>query len=263
MSDKYANQKPTVSLITVTQYSRRACLTNLIELIREQIYDTIVEWVIVEGSQDQADADANQLYLASQYNAIESLPLNVVYIPYEEDQSHCLSDLRNLGNLTATGEIIVCMDDDDYYPPTRVSHAVHRLVNSTALIAGCSRIFIYFYTCNLFFQFKSFGKTHSTNNCMAYKREYLENHAYKSRLNKAEETSFTNHFTEPMEQLDPHKCIVVSSHGSNTVDKSWLCDNTNVEAGKNRMVNEFTPEEIVDYIPFPIFKRMQKIFAEM
>ena len=91
MSDKYANQKPTVSLITVTQYSRRACLTNLIELIREQIYDTIVEWVIVEGSQDQADADANQLYLASQYNAIESLPLNVVYIPYEEDQSHLCS----------------------------------------------------------------------------------------------------------------------------------------------------------------------------
>ena len=28
---------------------------------------------------------------------------------------------------------MVCMDDDDYYPPERISHAVETLTNSTAL----------------------------------------------------------------------------------------------------------------------------------
>ena len=37
------------------------------------------------------------------------------------------------------------MDDDDYYPPTRVSHAVERLIsNPKALAKDVSEMYIYF-----------------------------------------------------------------------------------------------------------------------
>jgi glycosyltransferase involved in cell wall biosynthesis len=256
----------TVSIVTVTQYSRRTCLENLADLIKAQIYTNIVEWVIVEGSNNQADADDNQDYISIQWKKLSLLPLDIVYIPFNKDQEPAhrrLSDLRNIGNLRAIGEIIVCMDDDDYYPPTRVSHAVDRLIRSPALIAGCSRMYIYFYNTHQFFQCKGFGKNHSTNNCMAYKREYLQTNQHAPSLSKAEESSFTNHFTEPMVQLDPNKCIVVSGHGNNTVDKTWLCEDTTSEPGKNRMFKQIDPEEIFEYIPMPIYKKMAKMFKAM
>ena len=56
-----------------------------------------------------------------------------------------LSELRNKGNKVCKGDITVCMDDDDYYPNDRVSHAVEKLSSSKAKIAGCSGVLIYDY----------------------------------------------------------------------------------------------------------------------
>jgi glycosyltransferase involved in cell wall biosynthesis len=255
--------KPSVSLITVTQYSRRTCLENLICLINEQIYENICEWVIVEGSKNPADAEANSQLIAIHQKNKMVFPINIVYIPYQTNPSQRhLSDYRNAGNQKCTGDIIVCMDDDDYYPPTRVSHAVFSLSNSTALIAGCSQAYIYFYLHNKFLQFKSFGKNHSTNNCMAYKRAYLESHAHAPGLDKAEESHFTNNYTAPMVQLNPNKCIVVSGHGYNTVDKNWLCEVPSAP-GKKYMVNRLTTEVITEQIPFAVLDRMKGIFLKM
>jgi glycosyltransferase involved in cell wall biosynthesis len=235
----------TVSIVTVTQYARHECLSNLERLIQKQIYQNIVEWVIVEGSKTEADAEANALRISEL--KIE-LPIN--YIPFRSNQH--LSDLRNIGNEACIGEIIVCMDDDDYYPPTRVSHAVHRLTNSDKMIAGCSKAYIYFYRTGQFFQFKSFGSNHSTNNCLAYKREYLLSHQHLHGLDKAEESSFTDGFKEPMEQLDPMKTIVISGHDTNTVDKSKVSPEMMTELNGTAL--------ILEYIPLPILLKMEKIF---
>jgi len=253
-------EKSSVSILTITQYSRRNCLTNLAMLINSQLYKNITEWVIVDGSRNYEDATANELYIISQWKTLTLLPfkLDIIYVPFKQKQ--CLSDLRNIGNNTCNGDIIVCMDDDDYYPPTRVSDAVYRLVNSTALIAGCSDAYIYFYSYERFFQFKKFGKNHSTNNCMAYKREYLINHSHEPGLMKAEESSFTNKFTEPMLQLDPSKCIVISGHRMNSVDKNWLC----YDSTTSRMANELRADVFISYlIPLEILLNMIKIFEEM
>jgi hypothetical protein len=237
-----------VSLLTITQYARRECLANLSMLIHQQLYKNIVEWVIVEGTPDKADAIKNAELISKMKSDI---PIH--FIPWSAGQA--LSDLRNKGNAACKGDIIVCMDDDDYYPPTRVSHAVHRLQQSTALIAGCSKAYIYFYQTGQFFQFKSFGKGHSTNNCLAYKRAYLANHQHLSGLAKGEESSFTNEFTEEMEQLDPMKTIVISGHGTNTVDKSLV--------SPAMLIDLNTPALIVEYIPLPILLKMEKIFCSI
>jgi len=254
------NDNPSVSIVTITQYSRRKCLTNLAELIKKQVYRNITEWVIVDGSHHSADAIANEKYIISQWKTLTLLPFNleIVYIPFVKKQY--LSDLRNIGNNACHGDIIVCMDDDDYYPPTRVSHAVYRLINSSSLIAGCSNVYIYFYLYNRLFQFRTFGPNHSTNNCMAYKREYLKNHSHASGLDKAEESSFTNDFTEPMVQLDSGKCIVISCHNKNTVDKEWLC---NDEKSKKMAIELNAASYILEFIPSEILSKMKEIFKEM
>ncbi len=233
---------PSVSIITISQYSRRECLRNLSMLIQAQIYPHIVEWVIVEGTKDKADSIKNAQLIREMKSDI---PIHFI----DGYAGQPLSDLRNAGNEACRGDMIVCMDDDDYYPPTRVSHAVYRLQKSTALIAGCSKAYIYFYLTGDFFQFKSFGKGHSTNNCLAYKREYLLTHQHLPGLSKAEESSFTNDFSEPMEQLDPVKTIVVSGHSANTVDKTHIDPRMMIKV----------PDLASEYIPLPILMKMEKI----
>ena len=56
-----------------------------------------------------------------------------------------LGKKRNLMHEKSSGAILVYMDDDDYYPPTRISHAVEKLTkNPNADCAGSSEIYIYF-----------------------------------------------------------------------------------------------------------------------
>jgi hypothetical protein len=109
-----------------------------------------------------------------------------------------LGELRNRGNTTCTGDITVCMDDDDFYPIDRVEHAVERLEGSKAKIAGCSAVLIYDYFLDKLYKFKPFGPNHSTNNCMAWKKEYLKDNKHDSTKEMAEESSFTKAFTETM-----------------------------------------------------------------
>ena len=244
----------TVSIITITQLSRSACLQNLFTMIQLQTYENIIEWVIVEGSQTDSDGFKNACNITelSKKCALEYPRLNIVYIKYTGD---VLSDLRNKGNMTCKGDIIVCMDDDDYYPKRRVEDAVYKLNNSECLIAGCSDIYVYDFYLNTLYKSLKIHNNHSTNNCMAFKREYLLKNSHDSGLKKAEETSFTRGFTENMVQLNSKDCIVVSSHGMNTHDKRQLCiDASNKE--KNCLL-KISNTPINKLIPIEIFNRMK------
>ena len=249
------------SIITINQLVRSDCLLNLYELIKLQTYKNIVEWVIVEGSKTKEDADKNKENITKLINIHESNKSNIVSnmkIIYVEYTGKALSDLRNIGNNKCIGDIIVCMDDDDYYPPERVSHAVESLQNSGALIAGCSDIYLYEYFMEKLYKFKGFHAKHSTNNCMAFKKEYLKNHAHDSGLIMSEEKSFTNDFTEPMVQLDSKKCIIVSSHNFNTFNKREICIGGSY--GINPTLYEVTDHPITSYIPPMIYNRMKSLF---
>ena len=230
-----------VSLLTITQWSRTKCLKNLVGFINEQTYTGIVEWVIVEGSQNEKEAEQNKEFILNEMNV--NVRFHINYIPYAAGAK--LSDLRNRGNAACKGNIIVCMDDDDYYPPKRVESAVINLQNSTKQIAGCSYAYMYHYPLDKLYKFKSFGKNHSTNNCLAYKKEYLLTHRHLPGLDRGEEMSFTNGFTEPMLQLDSEDCIVISSHGAITFDKTPLCIKENEQIREMVVNNNIIPTEII------------------
>ena len=249
------------SIITVNQLVRNECLLNLYELIKLQTYTNIIEWVIVEGSKTKEDADKNKEYitkLIQDYQLEKPSNLSNMKIIYIEYTGKPLSDLRNIGNNKCSGDIIVCMDDDDYYPIERVSHAVESLQKSNALLAGCSDIYLYEYFMGKLYKFKGFHAKHSTNNCMAFKKEYLKNHAHESGLIMSEEKSFTKDFIEPMIQLDSKKCIIVSSHNFNTFNKREICIGGSY--GINPTLYEITDHPITSYIPPIIYNRMKLLF---
>ena len=79
---------------------------------------------------------------------------------------------RNFMHEKTRGEIIVYMDDDDYYPPDRVNHAVNRLrAVPRALAAGSSIVYIYFNDLDKIYQFGPYGPMHATAGTFAFKRE--------------------------------------------------------------------------------------------
>ena len=123
---RIVKRRSTSSIITVSQLVRFDCLVNLYDLIKLQTYKNILEWVIVEGSSNQEDADKNKENITKLIND-HKLSFKIVYVEFTNQK---LSDLRNLGNSTCQGDIIVCMDDDDYYPPFRIEEAVSKLNNS-------------------------------------------------------------------------------------------------------------------------------------
>jgi hypothetical protein len=124
------------------------------------------------------------------------------------------------------GSILVYMDDDDYYPPTRVSHAVERLrTNPDALCAGSSEMYIYFKHINKMYQFGPYGPNHATAGTFAFKRDLLKDHSYENHASLAEEKAFLKNYTVPFVQLDPLQSILVFSHDHNTFDKKKLLDN--------------------------------------
>jgi glycosyltransferase involved in cell wall biosynthesis len=188
-------------------------------MIQRQQYVQIKEWVIVEGSQEQVLRDKNIININEFIDEkMEQTDIEMRFIVPES--IFPLSNLRNIGNDHCKGDIIVCMDDDDYYPPSRVPHAVEMLTKYNRLIAGCSGLYMYNYSKEKLYRADGFHNNHSTNNCFAYKKSYLENHRYTEGLHYAEESSFTNDFREPMIQLHPEKCIVQTIHKENTVDKT-------------------------------------------
>jgi hypothetical protein len=249
------------SIITVNQLVRSDCLLNLYELIKLQTYKNIIEWVIVEGSKTKEDANKNKEHInklikTHELNNTSNLAnMKIIYVEYT---GKALSDLRNIGNNKCSGDIIVCMDDDDYYPIERVSHAVESLQKSSALIAGCTDIYLYEYFMGKLYKFKGFNEKHSTNNCMAFKKDYLKNHEHESGLLMSEEKSFTKNFTEPLVQLDSKKCIIVSSHNFNTFNKREICIGGTY--GINPTLYEVIDHPITSYIPPTIYDRMKSLF---
>jgi len=143
------------------------------------------------------------------------------------------------------GDILVYMDDDDYYPPDRISHAVEKLQgNKEALCAGSSEIYIYFKGLNRMVQCGPYGPNHATAGTFAFKAELLKQTRYEDHAALAEERAFLKDYTIPFVQLDPMKTILVFSHEHNTFDKRKMLENPHPDYLKD------SPKTVNDFIKF-------------
>ena len=220
------NYKPFVSVCTPT-FNRRPFIESIIKCYQHQDYpQDKMEWIIIDDGTDPIE------------DLMKDIP-GVKYFKYDEKMT--LGKKRNLMHDKSKGEIIVYMDDDDYYPPTRVSHAVTTLLNNkTALCAGSSEIYIWFSHIEKMFQFGPYAPKHATAGTFAFKRELLNQTSYDETASLAEEKAFLKNYTIPFVQLNPKHSILVFSHNHNTFDKKNLLENRNEKYVKES-------EKTVDY----------------
>jgi glycosyltransferase involved in cell wall biosynthesis len=218
--NKPSNKYPFVSVCTPT-FNRRPFIQSMLECFRNQDYPkSRIEWIIVDDGTDKI----GDLLTESKIPQIKYFPL---------DKKIALGAKRNLMHEKTKGSIIVYMDDDDYYPPERISHAVERLQqNPQALCAGASEIYIFFKHIQKMVQFGPYGPNHATAGTFAFRRELLTQCRYEEHAAIAEEKAFLKNYTIPFVQLDPLKSILVFSHEQNTFDKRKLLDNPNPQFQK-------------------------------
>jgi len=207
--------KPFVSVCTPT-FNRRPFISSMLQCFNHQDYPKDrLEWIIIDDGTDKIE------------DLVSNHP-NVKY--YKLDDKLTLGKKRNLLHSYSSGEIIVYMDDDDYYPPTRISHAVDILTSHPkALCAGSSEIYIWFKHIQKMIQFGPYGPNHATAGTFAFKRELLKQSKYNEHACLAEEKEFLKNYTIPFVQLDPKHTILVFSHIHNTFDKKTLLNTANTK----------------------------------
>ena len=228
--------KPLVSICTPT-FNRRPFIKTLIKCFEHQTYPKDkMEWIIIDDGTDKIE------------DLVKDIP-QVKYYKYDEQM--VLGKKRNIMHEKCSGDIIVYMDDDDYYPPERVSHSVEMLLSHPkALCAGASEIYIYFKHINQMYQFGPYGPNHATAGTFAFKKELLNDHSYDDNAALAEEKHFLKNYTVPFVQLEPKKTILVFSHIHNTFDKKTLLDNPHPDYCKpsDKKVEDFVKsEELKDF----------------
>ncbi len=233
-------RQPFVSVCTPT-FNRRPFITTMFECFRNQTYPKDkIEWIILDDGTDKIK------------DLVKSA--NIPQIKYYElPEKITLGAKRNLMHEKTKGEIIVYMDDDDYYPPDRIEHAVEKLLgDKKALCAGASELYLYFKDIGEMFQCGPYGPTHATAGTFAFKRELLSITRYNENACIAEEKEFLKDYTIPFVQLDPMKTILVFSHNHNTYDKRRLLENA---SGHNMKKSNKTVEMFIKFTDEAKIKR--------
>ena len=217
---------PFVSVCTPT-FNRRPFIPYIIKCFEHQDYPkNRIEWIIIDDGTDK----------------IEDLIMHMPQVKYYKfDEKMTLGKKRNLAHEKCIGDIIIYMDDDDYYPPERISHAVKKLMdNPQALCAGSSEMHIYFKHVNKMYKFGPYGQNHSTAATFAFRKELLKETSFDNNASVSEEKHFLKNYTIPFVQLDVMKSILVFSHNHNSFDKKELLLNPNPTITiSNKKVEDF------------------------
>jgi glycosyltransferase involved in cell wall biosynthesis len=187
-------------------------------MVQQQTYPRdCLEWVIYDDGQEPI-GDLLE-------SAKDSLPtLNYIF----SDEKMTIGEKRNRLNKEAKGDILIAMDDDDFYFPERVSAAVTALLKSPSVdLAGSSKIFMFFTDTKEIYSVGPYFHNHATNGTMAWTKRYANTRKYDELVAFAEEKSFLEDYKNPLIQLDPMKVMLVISHSDNTFDKTTLRNKEN------------------------------------
>ena len=227
---------PFVSICTPT-FNRRPFIPYIKKCFEHQTYPKErMEWIIIDDGFDPVG------------DLFEDVP-QAKYFYFQEHMS--LGKKRNLMHSKCSGDIIVYMDDDDYYPPERVSHAVETLMsNPSALMAGSSEMHIYFDSIKSIMQFGPYGPNHATAATFAFKKELLLITSYDDTALLAEEKQFLKNYTIPFVQLNTLKTILVFSHKHNSLNKDKMLEDpeiTKATPSKYNIYHFMRNQELINF----------------
>jgi|LauGreDrversion2_3_1035106.scaffolds.fasta_scaffold00212_6 glycosyltransferase involved in cell wall biosynthesis len=218
--------RPFVSVLTPT-YNRRLFMPSAIACFKQQDYPMDrMEWIILDNGTDQIDDMIRDSGLK-----------NVRHISIT-DRKVKIGELRNILNREAKGDICVCMDDDDYYPPGRVRDCVKVLLANKSKnieVAGCSEVLLYYTDRHEIWRIGPYNQNHCTNNTMAYFTSYGKANLYDETVVMAEEKSYLKDYKTPMFQMKTQDHLLCICHSTNTFDKRNLLLQVNPKLVKTNL----------------------------
>ena len=228
--DCFDEELPTVSVITPT-CNRKYLFDLAIRNFTNTDYPTNkIEWIIVDDSEEE--------------NLQNILPeiKNIKYVKLNEKKT--IGEKRNIAIENSCNEIIVCMDDDDYYPPMSVKQRVASLLHLNKDLVGCTGLgilevnkiisavsyssYVNDYSIRFFESTLAFKKQFWLKNKFSDKNIYECENMLKNNLKNIEEINWNN-------------VIVSLSHYNNTNNRLPIKGETNGSHFK-------LPEEVFNMI---------------
>jgi len=210
-----ADEYPFVSVI-VPSYNRRHFLPYLLYIYQYQDYPADRRELVILDDSPQSSQDLVDQLLG------EHSGENVRYI-FSPERLY-LGQKRNMLNKLAKGEYLLCMDDDDYYPPDKISYTLREMQKTRALFSASGQIYIWYSHLDKIYKTSSLGPYYALNGTFAYHRDFLKNHLYDDKAMIAEEHVFLKGFTEQVLQIAAEKSILCISHSNNTYDKDFVME---------------------------------------
>jgi hypothetical protein len=225
---------PFVSIITPT-YNRRHLLPLLEECILQQSYPRCrMEWVLVDDSQDGQPL----------FTPRENTGLSIRYVVLDEKMP--LGAKRNFTLSQAKGNICVYMDDDDFYPHTRVTLAVEAMQKHPEVhVAGATFMPIYFLETGEYILAGPWGANHTTAGALVHRRILTETQKFEASAGYAEEPSFLDRYTLPLVQLNPYQTMTCLAHDKNTYDKRKVLGTNKVKPSETP-ISKVIPSNLLE-----------------
>lgn len=203
---------PFVSVVCPT-WNRREFLPYLLYIYQYQDYPADKRELIILDDSEHSNEDLIAMM-------VDGSQQNVRYIHSKERLA--LGKKRNMLNEMARGEYIICFDDDDYYPPNKISYQICEMQSHKALFSGSDQIYVWYSHLDKIYLTNSFGANHALNGTFGLHKNLLKKNRYQDEAMLAEEQAFLRGFTTPVLQIDPKQAILCISHSTNTYDKDFI-----------------------------------------
>lgn len=222
---------PKVSIITPT-FNRRHIVSLMINNFKSCSYPADkLEWVIVDDSTERTIRD-----LLPKDDRIKYIKLDVV-------EPLTVGRKRNIGCSHATGEYIVHMDDDDYYPSDSVMNRIRSLMSNGAECVGATMLGCM----NLYnFECYSIGSKASVlaEASMAYKKSFWETKQFREDVYTGEAVHFLKDRHCQIIQLPYDFILIAFNHGNNITDS--LREGSGSKHALTPLLDKFTKYFIVE-----------------
>ena len=240
--DKNAtNDIKKISLLTPTFGDRFKFLSLASKWINKQDYPKdLMEWVILTDTEDESE------FLKQSLENVNDSALQIRI-------DHCTEKMpigqkRNVINRIAEGDILINIDDDDYYFPNRVSEAVKALETSDGSIelAGTRHLPILFLD-DMNIWISSPGGNRPCAGSFAFKKSLLNKTWYPNKAKNGEEIGFTDGYNLPFAVLDPFSTMICIAHTGNTFDKKQIRKHALEQRGSDIYLKEKGYEGTINF----------------
>ena len=229
------NQLPKVSIITPT-HNRREMFSLANRNFEEFIYPKDkLEWIIVDDSSDENPID-------DMVNKDRRIHLLQLRDPNSKEVTKLtIAQKRNIGASKATGEIIIHMDDDDYYPPESVIARVKVLMKyreAGIKCVGCTQIGTYDLMANKS-SMSSDGPISFSEATMAYFKEFWQEQPFQNDQLRAEHKGLMENRLDNCMDIPYAFVIIALTHQNNYTSFRKIGNNTLKFRDNNKDANYY------------------------